>query len=117
MRGRLGIGTERVLEHGNHWHIRHSTAVSRPTGTPKVILAAPWAVMEARWWTLRPAQSLKPASYVCPFCDTMLHATSEHALVAPEGDVSKRRHAHMECVVAERRAGRLVTEDEWRVRR
>ena len=74
-------------------------------------------VMEARWWTLRPAQSLKPASYVCPFCDTMLHATSEHALVAPEGDVSKRRHAHMECVVAERRSGRLVTEDEWRVRR
>jgi hypothetical protein len=70
--------------------------------------------VEPRWWTLRPAQSLKPASYVCPFCDTMLHATSEHALVAPEGDVSKRRHAHMECVVAERRAGRLVTEDEWR---
>ena len=73
--------------------------------------------VEARWWTLRPAQSLKPASYVCPFCDTMLHATSEHALVAPEGDVSRRRHAHMECVVAERRAGRLVTEDEWRSRR
>ena len=74
-------------------------------------------LMEARWWTLRPAQSLKPASYVCPFCDGMLHATSEHALVAPEGDVSKRRHAHRECVVAERRAGRLVTEDEWRKRR
>ena len=70
--------------------------------------------MEPRWWTLRPAQSLKPASYVCPFCDTMLHATSEHALVAPEGDVSKRRHAHVECVVTERRAGRLVTEDEFR---
>jgi hypothetical protein len=72
--------------------------------------------MEARWWTLRPAQSLKPASYVCPFCDGMLHATSEHALVAPEGDASKRRHAHMECVAAERRAGRLVTEEEWRRR-
>ena len=54
---------------------------------------------------MRPAQSLKPASYVCPFCDGMLHATSEHALVAPEGDVSKRRHAHMECVVAERKRG------------
>ena len=74
------------------------------------------AFVEPRWWTLRPAQSLKPASYVCPFCDGMLHATSEHALVAPEGDVSKRRHAHMECVVAERRKGRLVTEDEWRRR-
>jgi len=51
---------------------------------------------------------------VCPFCDGMLHATSEHALVAPEGDVSKRRHAHMECVVAERKHGRIKTEDEWR---
>jgi hypothetical protein len=63
---------------------------------------------------MRRAQSLKPASYVCPFCDGMLHATSEHALVAPEGDVSRRRHAHMECVLAERRLGRLPTEDEWR---
>lgn len=70
--------------------------------------------MEARWWAMRRAQSLKPASYVCPFCDGMLHATSEHALVAPEGDASKRRHAHMECVMAERKAGRLPTEDEWR---
>jgi hypothetical protein len=65
---------------------------------------------------MRPAQSLKPASYVCPFCDGMLHATSEHALVAPEGDVSKRRHAHLECVAEERRRGRLLTEDEWRQR-
>lgn len=66
---------------------------------------------------MRPAQSLKPASYVCPFCDGMLHATSPHALVAPEGDVSKRRHAHMECVAAERKAGRLTTEDEWKKKR
>jgi hypothetical protein len=71
-------------------------------------------LVEARWWTMRPAQSLNPASYVCPFCDGMLHATSEHALVAPEGDVSRRRHAHMDCVLAERRRGRLPTEDEWR---
>jgi hypothetical protein len=63
---------------------------------------------------MRPAQNLKPASYVCPFCDGMLHATSEHALVAPEGDVSKRRHAHLECVAAARRRGELPTEDEWR---
>ena len=54
--------------------------------------------MEARWWAMRPAQNLKPASYVCPLCDGMLHATSEHALIAPEGDVSRRRHAHLECV-------------------
>ena len=59
--------------------------------------------VEARWWTLRPAQSLKPASYVCPFCDGMLHATSDHTLIAPEGDVSKRRHAHTECVLEARR--------------
>jgi hypothetical protein len=70
--------------------------------------------MKARWWAMRPAQSLKPASYVCPLCDGMLHATSEHALIAPEGDVSKRRHAHMECVVAARKRGELPTEDEWR---
>ncbi len=35
-------------------------------------------------------------------------------LVVPEGDLSKRRHAHTECVVAERRAGRLPDQDEWR---
>ena len=67
-----------------------------------------------RWWAMRPAQSLKPASYVCPFCDGMLHATSEHALIAPEGDASKRRHAHMECVLAARKRGELPTEDEFK---
>jgi hypothetical protein len=66
---------------------------------------------------MRPAQSLQPKTYVCPFCDGLLHATSEHALVAPEGDVSRRRHAHMHCVVAERKAGRLPTRDEWRRRK
>jgi hypothetical protein len=44
----------------------------------------------------------------------MLHATSAHALIAPEGDVSKRRHAHMECVAAARERGELATEDEFR---
>ena len=63
---------------------------------------------------MRPAQNLKAASYVCPICDGMLHATSEHALIAPEGDVSKRRHAHLECVAAAHKRGELVTEDEWR---
>jgi hypothetical protein len=63
---------------------------------------------------MRPAQSLKPASYVCPFCDGMLHATSEHALVVPEGDLSRRRHAHLDCVRDARRRGGLPTEDEWR---
>lgn len=66
---------------------------------------------------MRRAQSLKPASYVCPFCDGMLHATSEHALIAPEGDVSRRRHAHTECVMVARKAGKLRTEDEWHTSR
>ncbi len=65
---------------------------------------------------MRPAQSLKPASYVCPFCDGMLHATSAHTLVAPEGDVSRRRHAHTECVLEQRKHGNLTSEDEWRNR-
>jgi hypothetical protein len=68
----------------------------------------------ARWWVVRRAQNLKPSTYVCPFCDGLLHATSEHMLVAPEGDVSRRRHAHSECVLAARRRGDLPLEDEWR---
>ena len=73
--------------------------------------------MEPRWWAMRPAQNQKAATYVCPLCDGMLHAMTDHALIAPEGDVSKRRHAHMDCVVAARKRGQLVTEDEWRRRR
>lgn len=67
----------------------------------------------ARWWTLRRAQNRKPATYVCPFCGRYLPALSEHVLIAPEGDGSKRRHAHSQCVVTARRAGRLPTRDEW----
>jgi hypothetical protein len=73
--------------------------------------------VEANWWTMRRAQSLRPATYRCPFCDELLHAMSEHAVIAPEGNVNLRRHAHLECVMRERRAGRLPTEDEWRRRR
>jgi hypothetical protein len=69
---------------------------------------------DARWWSLRRAQNLKPATYRCPICGELLHAMSEHALIAPEGDSDRRRHAHIECVVAARRAGRLPTYDEWR---
>jgi hypothetical protein len=65
---------------------------------------------------MRPAQSLKAASYVCPLCDGMLHATSEHALIAPEGNLSKRRHAHLECVVAARKRGELLSEDDFKKR-
>ncbi len=69
---------------------------------------------EPRWWSFRPVSSLKPATYRCPFCERLLHATSDHLLIAPEDDRSRRRHAHAECVAAERRAGRFPTRDEWK---
>ena len=45
-----------------------------------------------RWFEIRPAQNLKPATYVCPLCDGFLPALSEHMLLLPEGDASRRRH-------------------------
>jgi hypothetical protein len=68
----------------------------------------------ARWWAVRRAQSDKPATYRCPFCDRQLHAMSEHMLIAPEGDVDRRRHAHSDCVAAACAAGELRTYDDWR---
>jgi hypothetical protein len=64
---------------------------------------------KARWWTVRRAQSRKPATYTCPFCRRYLAAMSEHALIAPEGDMSKRRHAHTACV----RAAHLPSYEDW----
>ena len=69
---------------------------------------------QPRWWSMRPAQNLKPATYRCPLCGKHLPALSEHVLIWPEGDKSRRRHAHTECVLRARKAGRLPTEDEWR---
>lgn len=63
---------------------------------------------------MRPAQNRKPATYRCPFCGKHLPALSEHVLIAPEGEMSRRRHAHTDCVIAERKAGRLPSEEEWR---
>jgi hypothetical protein len=68
---------------------------------------------DARWWSFRRAQNLKPATYRCPICGELLHAMSDHALIAPEGNSERRRHAHTECILAARRAGRLPTYDEW----
>jgi hypothetical protein len=34
-------------------------------------------------------------------------------LITPEGDGSRRRHAHTNCVLAARKAGRLPTREEW----
>jgi hypothetical protein len=53
---------------------------------------------DARWYTVRPAGSTKPATYRCPLCGGMLPALSAHLLVLPEGDASRRRHAHAQCV-------------------
>jgi hypothetical protein len=63
---------------------------------------------------MRPAQNRKPATYRCPFCGKHLPALSEHVLIAPEGDTGRRRHAHTACVLNERQAGRLPTEEDWR---
>jgi hypothetical protein len=61
---------------------------------------------EAQWYSIRPARSLKPATYTCPLCGHRLHAMSDHVLIAPEGDTSRRRHAHLECVAAANLPGR-----------
>jgi len=71
------------------------------------------AMPDARWFAIRRAQNLKPATYRCPFCGRRLPALSEHMLIVPEGDSSRRRHAHSDCVLAARRAGKLPTRAEW----
>jgi hypothetical protein len=63
---------------------------------------------------MRPAQNLKASTYRCPLCGKHLASMSEHVLIAPEDDRSRRRHAHTECVMKARRAGTLPTRDEWR---
>jgi hypothetical protein len=67
----------------------------------------------ARWWSVRHAQSRKASTYRCPLCGYQLHAMSPHVLLAPEGDTSRRRHAHAECAAAARASGRLRSRDEW----
>ncbi len=67
-----------------------------------------------RWWLVRPAHNLKPATYRCPLCGEHLPALSTHMLIVPEGDSARRRHAHSACVLKARRAGRLPTREEWR---
>ena len=63
---------------------------------------------------MRGAQNSKPSTYTCPFCGKRLASMSQHVLIAPEDDRSKRRHAHTECVMKARREGQLPTRDEWR---
>jgi hypothetical protein len=68
---------------------------------------------KVRWWYVRRAQNRKPATYRCPLCGRHLPALSEHMLMYPEGDSSGRRHAHTDCVLAARNAGKLPTREEW----
>ena len=44
----------------------------------------------------------------------LLHAMSDHVLIAPEGDSNRRRHAHTDCVARARAPARLRTYDDWR---
>ena len=67
---------------------------------------------DADWYAVRPASNPKPATYRCPLCGRHLAALSEHMLVVPEGDSSRRRHAHSDCVLRARRAGRLPLREE-----
>ena len=71
------------------------------------------ALAPARWWDIRPAHNRKPTTYRCPLCGKLLAALSDHMLIVPEGDTSRRRHAHTACVLQARRSGRLPTKGEW----
>jgi hypothetical protein len=72
---------------------------------------------QARWYGVRPAANRKPATYRCPLCGGLLPALSDHMLVLPEGESSRRRHAHTECVMNARRDGRLLLREEIEPRR
>lgn len=72
---------------------------------------------DARWYAVRPAANRRPATYRCPLCGKHLPALSEHLLVLPEGDASRRRHAHTACVMHARRAGRLPLREDVEPRR
>ena len=75
-------------------------------------VVAPDPFKNARWYAIRPAQNLKPATYRCPLCGKHLASMSEHMLVTPEGDPQCRRHVHSVCVMAARKAGRLPLRDD-----
>ena len=66
----------------------------------------------AAWYAVRPAGSRKPATYRCPLCRRRLPALVPHMLVLPEGDAARRRHAHTDCVMRARKAGRLPLRED-----
>lgn len=67
----------------------------------------------AEWYSVRRAVNSKPSTYTCPFCRGRLLALTEHVLVAPEGDTTRRRHAHTQCTLKARAAGTLPSREEW----
>lgn len=67
----------------------------------------------ADWYTVRRAINSKPSTYTCPFCGERFMSLTGHVLVSPEGDTGRRRHAHTQCTLEERAAGRLPSRDEW----
>ena len=69
---------------------------------------------DARWWTVAAGAEPQARDLPLPFCGRHLPALSEHVLIMPEGDATRRRHAHTACALAERRAGRLPDRDEYR---
>jgi hypothetical protein len=66
-----------------------------------------------RWWDMRPAQGRQAKAYTCPICHGLLLAMNSNTLLFPEGDHERRRHAHTSCVVAQRKAGKMLTRAEW----
>lgn len=68
----------------------------------------------APWYSVRRAVNSKPSTYTCPFCRGRLLALTEHVLIAPEGDTTRRRHAHTECTLKARAAGTLPSQEEWK---
>jgi hypothetical protein len=73
-------------------------------------------LQKARWWSARLAHNRRPVTYTCPLCGRLLPALTEHMLLLPEGDASRRRHAHTRCVMKARSAGRLPTREEFEAR-
>lgn len=66
----------------------------------------------ARWYEARPSGNRKPVTYRCPLCGDRLPALTPHMLVLPDGDPSRRRHVHTQCVRTARQAGLLPLRED-----
>jgi hypothetical protein len=100
---------------GANANVKGLQAFTRPIpmrGDPRENALMP-KLPAARWWTVRSTHSNKPATYRCPVCGRHLPALSEHVLMFPEDDKSRRRHAHTKCVLAARQRGELLLREDW----